>query len=624
MRFRLCLLISAVLSSTAYCQDIIEFNTTHWKTSPESIVEFDGRTCLAGTAELNNTLFTDGVVEFDLWTDGTRSYPGFSFRRQSEGDFETFYIRTHRMGLYDDAVQYTPAYGGMSCWQLYYGEGYTTELPVMKNRWIHIRAEIKQDRANFYIDHAETPTLTAKLIRPTAEGKLGLNTWTNRTYISNFKLLKYPDSSKNGEAEDSTETGGMEWEISRLLEANQFDSNDYPSFYSIFSSGWEKVKSDEHGLVNISRYRSIEKGSKNCVRVRKLIYSEKDQTVEIKFGYSDAVKLFLNEKLIYAGDYAYQSRGNSFTGAIGTHDSLYLHLKKGLNEIYMVLREDFGGWGFIIDSETPLEGPPVAETLAKHIWGTPQGDLAPESAVYDPKEKIVYITNFDTEFWKDDVAKGYITKVSLDGEIISDRWVDNLDAPTGACLYDGKLYVAERSSIAEISTADATITKRYTFPDKVDFPNDLVVDDNGIVYITNTAGNPAPDIYRLKNGQIEPWLVSDEISNLNGIYLDGDSIVVGDCKRNLLQRVDLATKHISTIISMGSGVIDGVRKDRDGNFIVSLWRGELYKIDPSGRMTQILNTQWKFNLADIEYVEERNMVIAPAYSSRDTEAFVLE
>ena len=619
MKPRIYLLIFVVLHGICHGQNLIEINDTNWELKPGHIVEFDGKTCLVGKAILKNTRFTNGIVEYDLWTNGTRSYPSISFRDQMNGDFETFYPRIHRMGLYDDALQYTPAYGGMSCWQLYHGEGYTVSYPERRNTWIHVKAVINQRKAQFYLDHAETPTLTANLVRPTMPGSLTFSTWNDRTYIANVTLTVHPEKQV---AEIADSSIGTDWQISRLLEAKAFDSKTYPNFYTIHYAGWEDVTSDAQGLVNISRYRTIEKGVKNCVYARKLIYSEEDQTITIKFGYSDSVKLFLNEKLIYSGSYGYRSRGDSFTGTIGAYDSYTLDLKKGLNEIFLILNESFGGWGFILQSDTPLQGPPVVEGATKPLWNTPKTDLIPESAVYDPNENVVYVSNFDNQFGKRKEPGSYITKVSLDGDVLAEKWVEGLTATTGITIHDGKLYIVERSGIAEISIADAKITNRYPFPVSGTFPNDIAADDEGNLYITDSAGDP--DLYVLKDGEISVWIASDQLSGTNGICVDGDSLIVGDCNHNLLQRLDIKTKSITPIVSTGSGVIDGVKKDQKGNILISLWRGELYRIDASGQLEQLLNTHGKFNIADFEYVPEKNAVIVPAFINQNVEAIEIE
>ena len=621
MKTRLYLLVLSICASVCYGQNAIEMDPAHWQLSPGKILEFDGRICAAGRAVLKDVSFTNAIVDFDLWTDGARSFPGFGFRDQGNGTFEIFYLRTHRMGLYQDAVQYAPVFNDMTCWQLYHGEGYCAAAPVMKDRWIHIKAEINGREAKFYLDNADTPILISPLVQPVNEGSLVLNTWNDHTYVSNVVIQQLPDNPTDQENQIKTDETGVDWEISRLLESKQFDADKYPNFYTIHYAGWEAVKSDQNGLVNITRHRKIKEGS-NCVYARKQIYSEKDQTITVKFGYSDSVKFFLNEKLIYSGSYGFQSRGDSFTGTIGTYDSYSLDLKKGLNEIFLVLNENFGGWGFILESDTPLAGPPIAERATKPLWSTPEIDLIPESAVYDPDEKVIYVSNFDGQFGKRKEPGSYITKVNLDGEVLAERWVDGLTATTGITLYDGKLYIVERSSVAEISIAEVKIVNRYPFPVPGTFPNDIAADDKGNLYITDSAGDP--DLYILKDGQISVWLATDELSNMNGIYVDGDSLVVGDCNHNLLQRVDIKTKRITPIVSTGSGVIDGIKKDRNGDLIISLWRGELYRIDASGQMKQIINTHGKFNIADFEYVPERNAIVVPAFINRNVEAIELE
>ncbi len=66
------------------------------------------RTAFMGTAILEDVNFKNGIIEYDMAVTGQRSYPGIFFRVQSQNDYEHFYIRPHRAGLYPDALQYTP------------------------------------------------------------------------------------------------------------------------------------------------------------------------------------------------------------------------------------------------------------------------------------------------------------------------------------------------------------------------------------------------------------------------------------------------------------------------------------------------------------------------------------
>ena len=75
------------------------------------------------------------------------------------------------------------------------------------------------------------------------------------------------------------------------------------------------------------------------------IESASEQVKALSFGFSDYVTVFLNDKAIYSGSDNFLSRYYRYLGTIGFFDKLYLPLKKGANELWFVLSEDFGGWG---------------------------------------------------------------------------------------------------------------------------------------------------------------------------------------------------------------------------------------------------------------------------------------
>jgi hypothetical protein len=71
----------------------------------------------------------------------------------------------------------------------------------------------------------------------------------------------------------------------------------------------------------------------------------------LNFGYSDTAKVFVNGKLIYAGNNTYQSRDYRYLGTIGLFDSVVLPLHSGENEILIAVTEAFGGWGVMAELE---------------------------------------------------------------------------------------------------------------------------------------------------------------------------------------------------------------------------------------------------------------------------------
>ena len=52
----------------------------------------------------------------------------------------------------------------------------------------------------------------------------------------------------------------------------------------------------------------------------------------------------------------------------------------------------------------------------------------PESAVFDKKHSAIYISNINGDPLKLD-KNGYISKISVDGQILEKKWIKGLDAP---------------------------------------------------------------------------------------------------------------------------------------------------------------------------------------------------
>ena len=152
-------LFFSVTFTTRAQDDIIAFDSEKWTLVSGEIVEYLGRKALAGAAVLNDVEFENGVIEFDLAVTGQSGYPGVSFRVQSPDNYENFYIRPHRGGLYPDALQYTPHFNGVSGWQLYNGEGFTAGYDFPENEWMHFKLEICGSQARVFIDSAAEPVL---------------------------------------------------------------------------------------------------------------------------------------------------------------------------------------------------------------------------------------------------------------------------------------------------------------------------------------------------------------------------------------------------------------------------------------------------------------------------------
>ena len=71
-------------------------------------------------------------------------------------------------------------------------------------------------------------------------------------------------------------------------------------------------------------------------------------------------------------------------------------------------------------------------------WSTDSVLKVPESVCYDVTEDILYVSNIEGKPTEKD-GKGFISKVSPEGEVLDLKWVTGIDAPKGMGVYQGKL-----------------------------------------------------------------------------------------------------------------------------------------------------------------------------------------
>lgn len=602
-------------------EEVVDFESDRWVLRNAEIVEFMGRKCLVGYAFLKGVEFENGVIEVDIAVPSTdvRSYPGIIFRMQSEDNYERFYIRPHRAPLYPDALQYMPVINGTECWQLYNGPGYTSGANIPANQWLHLKMEISGRQARIYLGSGSQPEVVINdLKHGVSRGTLGVFGPRDRTsYFSNFKYRIDNNLEFSPPPRVDIRPGLItEWQLSQPFKASKIDRERSIEGQALSEIKWQKVSSEPSGLINVARYVRRIGREPDCVLARATIHSDKDEVKKFLFGYSDEVSLFLNGQLYFRGNSAYRYRDPSFLGIIGLFDAVYLPLKRGENELLLMVTEAFGGWGFMCQDGTAV----FQDDSLEKLWISANQLQIPESAAYDPLQGCIYVSNYDGYNPSGKEGLQSISKVSLDGKIISLNWVAGLYNPTGLALFKDRLFVVERRNLVEINTTSGQIVNRYSVP-QPGFLNDVAIDQSGQVYISDSAKHV---IYRFAEGLIEEWIKGTEIRNPNGLHIHRNKLIVGNNSDYSLKSVDLETKEIRTIVTLIPGIIDGIKTDNDGNFIVSHNQGRLYSITPSGQVTKLLDTTVpEINLADFEYAAEKRLIIIPTFVDNRVIAFKL-
>jgi hypothetical protein len=255
-----------------------------------------------------------------------------------------------------------------------------------------------------------------------------------------------------------------------------------------------------------------------------------------------------------------------------------------------------------------------ARSLVKK-WETPATLKTPESVLFDPAGRVLYVANIDgKEPWTKDGA-GSIGKVGLDGKVIAAEWVKGLEAPKGMALHGGKLYVADIDRMVVIDVAKGVIAQTIAVPGSQRL-NDVTVDKAGVVYVSDMQGLK---IYAIKNGQ--PSVFLEGFKRPNGVLSVGDDFYVLDSGALLKFGKN---KQRTTVVEGMDASTDGVEHVQGDEFIVSCWAGAVYHVK-GGEKTQLLDTRaQKVNSADIGYDAKGRIVYVPTFFVNTVVAYELK
>lgn len=598
---------------TVVAQNTIPFDTAHWDLTHAKRTVHLGREAITGTATLKDIPFQNGVIEVDIATiPDTCSYPGIIFRKQDPFNYERIYLRPHRSNFYKDALQYAPSFHGMDSWQLYNGPGKSSALEIPSGEWNHLKIIVSGDRADVYWNHSETPALVIdKLDHGISEGVIELmNSQTGSAFYSDFSIQR-SDTLKLPPAVLSEPVCGIisNWELSSPYPLVKVDFNGYPSAELVSRLTWQPVIADENGMVDVSRYHSRKSQIGDCIMAKTTLLVEKDTIWRVGFGYSDYITVYLNQTPVFSGNSAYSSRDNSFLGIIGYFDYLFLPLRKGVNELMVQVGETMGGWAFCFRNKNEI----FLHPSVQKAFTLKEGISIPEAILCDPQQDVCYVSNYFCE------GNESLSKLSPDGKVIEAEWITGLRMPAGMCLDGHLLYVVDRTGLNVIDTRNGTLMKKIPLPG-MQMPNDVAIDGEGNIYITDT---PANALFRYADGNLEPWMGSDLLQSPNALLVDGDHLLIGQNEK--LVSVAIADKKITTLVLLERGSnVDGIQSDGQGHFLISDFRGKLYRISPEGSKDLLINTATPGDYsADFAFIPGKKLILIPTLTTNSITGYLL-
>ena len=314
----------------------------------------DSLKLLGGSAILGETDIENGIVEFDLAVTGERGFAGLIFRVQDANNYEHFYIRPHQSGK-PDANQYTPVYNNVSAWQLYHGPEFATALDYRTDEWMHVKVVFAGKSADIYIDSEEPVLRVRNLKRDVAAGGIGINAANFApAWFANFTVAKLADAyvlpSNPATRIEVSEGLIRRWSVSEPFDSEKLVGASGISAFARDLGQWTQVDAEDSGITNLAAV-PMGAGIANTRFAKLRIDSDAQQARQLRLGYSDKARVYVNGELQYKGDNTYQSRDYRYLGTIGLFDTVVLPLEEGENEVLIAVTEAFGGWGVMAELE---------------------------------------------------------------------------------------------------------------------------------------------------------------------------------------------------------------------------------------------------------------------------------
>jgi DNA-binding beta-propeller fold protein YncE len=232
--------------------------------------------------------------------------------------------------------------------------------------------------------------------------------------------------------------------------------------------------------------------------------------------------------------------------------------------------------------EAPSNAPGAVRL--EQVWRV--GGLAnPESVALSRDGTFLYVTNVNGEGEAED-GNGFISRVSLEGEVLQRDFATGLDAPKGIMAGGDALYVADINELVVLDAATGAIRRRVPAPG-AQFLNDLAFAPDGAVLMADSA---TQRIYAVHNDTAEVWLEHDLLNSINGLSPEADRLVVTTMAGRLLA-IDYQSRAI-TVLAEGLGNADGVAAIGEGRYLVSEWPGLMHVVNTAeGSHETIVDTQ---------------------------------
>lgn len=337
----------------SFCDDLKHFDLDQsgavirsWRDS--NVLSFNGMHCFP--VLLNEALSTGSFLIQAEVACTPDSFAGIVFGAIDSNNFELVYISADNEWNLPN-LQYDPVMNGSSTWQIYHGPRYQALVPVPSEEWVKLSLRVHPDHVAIYIGEAAEPHLIIPKLQlaEAPNGKIGM--WgSSQSYMRNLSIEAIESTPYIEQISDAQQ------QVDDMLVTEWMVSKPYNIASPFVPEGpWFKAHVEDNGVLNLNRLYTSEKGT--AVQVKCSFYLAEGRETRLSYGFSDRLRLWVNDKELYEGEWKWHSPGEKTDGRIRfDYASVPIQWRTGWNTIAaeVTSEEVLFGWGIIV--KTGLSG----------------------------------------------------------------------------------------------------------------------------------------------------------------------------------------------------------------------------------------------------------------------------
>ncbi len=242
-------------------------------------------------------------------------------------------------------------------------------------------------------------------------------------------------------------------------------------------------------------------------------------------------------------------------------------------------------------------------------WQCCDGLEQPESVLVDRKRQVLYVTNGRQYAPGTD---GFISRLSLDGQLIELRWVDSLSRPTGMALRGDQLFVADVDKLRVINPETGEVTAAIGEPVANAGLNDVVIFQDSIVMVS---ASPVHSVFQLERDHLTHFVSGeDHFAWANGLIQHGGDLIVAGLHLAIvapegevqMQVTKPLVKDFDGLVSLGSR----------GLILSTVENSALWQVDQQGQANKLLDDGSYFSDFDYDARSDRLYVARGHHQER--------